>query len=331
MLRRREFLRAAPTVPREGRLLHVHRRAMACRFEVTLPGDERGGVESACAALDEVDRLEVQLSVFHESSEVIFINRRAAAGPVKIDESLFALLRQCADLHCETEGAFDITSGPLTRCWGFFRRQGRIPDEDEIALARESVGSEKMLFDCESRSIEFACAGLEINLGSIGKGYALDRAASVLNGRVRSALLSGGSSSMLAMGHGDYRRSGWLVGIRHPNDLRRRMATVRLCDAALSTSGSEEQFFEHAGRRYGHIIDPRTGAPSDKVSGVTVIARSAAVCDALSTAFFVGGRELAERYCEAHGDVLVLMLESGSCEPVLLGNRDLCEVEILDE
>lgn len=323
-------MRAVPRLPREGRLLHVHRRAMACRFEATLPEGERRGVGSACAALDEVDRLEAQLSVFRESSEVSFINRRAAAEPVKIDESLFALLGQCVELHRETGGAFDITSGPLTRCWGFFRRQGRIPGDGEITLARQSVGSEKMLLDRKSRSIMFACAGLEINLGSIGKGYALDRAASVLKGRVRNALLSGGSSSMLAMGSGDYKREGWLVGIRHPVDCNRRMATVRLYDAALSTSGGEEQFFVHEGRRYGHIIDPRTGAPSDRVSGVTVIARSAAVCDALSTAFFVGGRELAERYCEAHSEVLVLMLESGSCEPVLLGNRALCEVEILD-
>jgi len=304
---------------------------MACRFEVTLPFEDQTGVRLARQALDEVDRLEQQLSIFRESSEVSFINRQASEGPARVEESLFSLLRLCQELCRETAGAFDITSGALSRCWGFLKRQGRIPEPHEIERAKALVGGDKLLLDCESRAIRFARPGVEINLGSIGKGYALDRIAATMRGRVRSALLSAGSSSILAIGGGN---NGWAVGVRHPLNKERRLAVARLRDAALSTSGGEEQFFEYGGNRYGHIIDPRTGMPTDRVASVTVIAPSAAVTDALATAFYVGGPELAAGYCGAHPGVLVLMLESGAEHPVLFGANNPCElgeVEVINE
>src|SRR5262245_59521064 len=326
MLKRRAFLTYSPARPAtpSGYWQHISRAAMACRFEVTLPLDDQAGVSAARQALDEVDRLEEQLTIFRESSEVSFINRRAAEIPAQVEESLFSLLLLCQDLCRETGGAFDITSGPLSRCWGFQRRQGRIPEPDEIEEARALVGGDKLFFDCESRAIRFARPGVEINLGSIGKGYALDRIAAMIRKRVRAALLSAGSSSILAIGGGD---SGWTVGVRHPADKERRLAVARLRDAALSTSGAEEQFFEYGGKRYGHIIDPRTGWPADRVASVTVIAPSAAITDALATAFYVGGPELAATYCATHPDVLVLMLESGAEQPILFGSNNECEVE----
>jgi thiamine biosynthesis lipoprotein len=235
----------------------------------------------------------------------------------------------CLELGRETGGAFDITSGPLSRCWGFLRRQGRIPELDEIEEAKALTGGDKLLFDRESRAIRFARPGVEINLGSVGKGYALDRIAATMRKRVRSTLLSAGSSSMLAIGGagGD----NWTVGVRHPLDKQRRLAVVRLRDAALSTSGGEEQFFEYGGKRYGHIIDPRTGWPADRVVSVTVIGPSAAVTDALATAFYVGGPELAVAYCDAHPGVMVMMLESGAKRPIIFGADNQCEVEIVNE
>lgn len=333
MLKRRAFLTFSPIrpAPSAGYWQHVSRAAMACRFEVTLPLDDQAGVSVTRRALDEVNRLEEQLTIFRESSEVSFINRRAADGAAPVEESLFSLLLLCQELYRETEGAFDITSGRLSRCWGFLQRQGRIPEPDEIEEARALVGSDKLLLDCESRKIRFARPGVEINLGSIGKGYALDRITAMMRNRVRAALLSAGSSSIRAIGGGDRGHKGWMVGIRHPADKSRRLAIARLRDAALSTSGGEEQFFEHEGKRYGHIIDPRTGWPADRVSSVTVIAQSAAVTDALATAFYVGGPELAQAYCDAHPGVLVLMLESGAERPVIFGANNQCEVEIINE
>ena len=297
---------------------------------MTLPLEDQAGVSAARQALDEVDRLEDQLTIFRESSDVSFINREASAGPVRVEQSLFALLLLCRKLCRETGGAFDITSGPLSRCWGFLRRQGRIPEPDEIEEAKSFVGGDKLLLDCKSRAVRFARRGVEINLGSIGKGYALDRIAGIIRKRVRAALLSTGSSSILAIGGGANGHNLWTVGVRHPVNKKRRMAIAQLRDAALSTSGGEEQFFEYDGKRYSHIIDPRTGWPADGTASVTVIGPSAANTDALATAFYVGGPELAASYCDAHPGVLVLMLESGADRPILFGSNNKCEVEIIN-
>lgn len=326
-LSRRGFLNFAAKKPQaEGSWLHVNRTAMACRFEVTLPVSDRHGIAVANDALDLVDALEAQLSVFRESSEISFINREAAARAVVIEHALFDLLLLCRNLCDETEGAFDITAGPLTRCWGFLRRAGRLPAADEIESARSLVGSDNMLLDCETRSIRFLHEGMEINLGSIGKGYALDQVATSLRGRTASALLNAGASSFYAVGAGD-RGEGWSVGIRDPRNKTRRLARLRLHDCALSTSGSEEQFFEHDGKRYGHIIDPRSGWPAQHVTSVSVVAQSAAVSDALATAFYIGGREVAEKYCAANPEVMVIMLETGAESPLTIGSNRGCRIE----
>jgi len=332
MIKRREFLKLSPVrpAPNQGYWLHVSRPAMACRFEVTLPLWDRSSVLIARQALDEVDRLEQQLSIFRESSEVSFINRNAASNKVRVEPSLFALLLLCQELWRETEGAFDITSGPLSRCWGFLKRQGRIPEPDELEAAKSLVGGDHVLLDSKSGAIHFTRPGVEINLGSIGKGYALDCIAALMRNRVRTALLSAGSSSIYAIGSGERASRGWVVGVRHPGHNDRRLAVLTLRDLALSTSGSEEQFFEHNGHRYGHIIDPRSGLPAQRVAGVTVIAQSAAVADALATAFYVGGPELAQAYCLTHRDVMVIMLESGAERPIIFGNNDNCDVEIIE-
>jgi FAD:protein FMN transferase len=328
-LTRRRFLNfiEGNRVQPKGWWLHVNRTAMACRFEVTLPMNDRAGVAVATDALNQIDRLEAQLSVFKESSEVSRINGQAATEAIRVEDSLFDLLNLCKKLQRETDGAFDITAGPLTRCWGFLKREGRVPSAAEIEGARFLVSSDNLLLDDQSRTIRFLRPGMEINLGSIGKGYALDRVAASIRGRIRTALLNAGASSICAIGAGGAGQSGWVVGLRHPRNKDQRMMQLRITDCALSTSGSEEQFFEHEGNRYGHIIDPRSGRPAGSVTSVTVVAGSTAISDALATAFYVGGRELAERFCTSHKDVLAIMLESGAETPVLVGSHGRCQIE----
>ena len=318
---RRNFLNLlARSEPRAASYwLHVNRTAMACRFEVTMRQSEEAGITAATEALDEIDRLEARLTVFRDSSEVSFVNAEAAKASVAVSHDLFELLTLCKQLYEATGGAFDITSGPLTRCWGFLRRQGQVPRQDEIDQAMPSVGSDKLLLDDTTKSVRFAHQGMEINLGSIGKGYALDCAADLMATRVSAVLLNAGSSSMRAVGKGE-NGDGWLVGLRNPRSKLRRLGVLRLRDCALSTSGSEEQFFEHQGQRYSHIIDPRSGWPASGVTSVSVIAPTAAMSDALATAFFVGGRQLVEQYCETHTEVLVIMLESHAPTPVSFGH-----------
>lgn len=323
---RRSFLSllARSEPPRNECWLHVNRTAMACKFEVTLPREEESGVIAATSALDEIDRLESKLTVFRETSEVSYVNAHAAEKPIKISDELFDLFSLCLHLYRETEGAFDITSGPLTRCWGFLRRQGRLPEPTEIETARAVVGSDKLRLDRVAKTIEFLQPGIEINLGSIGKGYALDRAASLMSRNIGNVLLNAGASSMRAVGPGEDGR-GWMVGLRHPRSKFKRLGVLRLRDCALSTSGNEEQFFEYGNRRFSHIIDPRSGWPAEAVTSVSVVAPNGALSDALATAFFVGGREFAQRYCAAHKDVLVVMLESTATTLVVFGSSSGCD------
>ena len=324
-LNRRDFIRVQPraSVPRPAHWMHVSRTAMACRFEVTFGANEPAGVTAAQRALDEIDAVEEQLSVFRASSEISYVNRTAAREPAKVQSSLFELLLLCRQLYEETQGCFDVTAGPLTRCWGFLRREGRVPTVQEIDAAMSVVGTAMLGLDHDEQTVTFAREGIEVNFGSIGKGYALDRALKLIRDQVGGALLNAGSSSLLAF-------NSWVLGIRDPRDKTRRLGVVRLHEGALATSGSEEQYFISNGKRYGHILDPRSGKPADKVLGVTVATRSAAVADALATAFYIGGAELAQSYCESHDEVLAIILEAGARTPVVIGNYSDCEVELSD-
>jgi thiamine biosynthesis lipoprotein len=288
-----------------GHWVRVHRSAMACRFEVMLASDDASDMAAARAALDEADEIESLLTVFRDTSAVADVNRRAAAEQVPVTPALFALLARSAELHAATEGAFDVTSTPLSRCWGFLSREGRLPAEDEIVAAREVVGMAHVRLDAGETAVRFAREGIEVNFGAIGKGYALDCMAALLRARsAKHALLSAGHSSVLAVGG---RGRGWPVDLR-PCRASRRVGRLWLKNAAVGTSGAGEQFVEIDGRRYGHVIDPRSGQPADGVLGASVVARDAASADALSTAFLIGGPELAQRYCAAHEETLAVLV-----------------------
>jgi thiamine biosynthesis lipoprotein len=307
----------------DAALVRCARQAMATTFEVLLPFGLPGAVDMAEAALDEIDRLEEQLTVYRASSEMSRINRDAAERAVPVEERLFELLQHCARISEETEGAFDITAGPLIKAWGFFRRQGRVPSEEERAEVLRRVGMRHVTLDPEARTVRFLQPGVEMNLGSIGKGYALDRTVETLRKRwnLRSGLLHGGHSSVYAIGSEPGGRRGWPVGVRHPWEPKRRLAVVRLRDQGLATSAATFQHLEYNNRKLGHILDPRTAWPAEGVASATVLAPTAAEADALATAFFILGVDKAREYCAAHPDVGALLLPAGeAARPVLLGN-----------
>src|ERR1044071_6443417 len=245
---RRNFLNLlARSEPRAASYwLHVNRTAMACRFEVTMRQSEEMGIAVATEALDEIDRIESRLTVFRETSEVSVVNSEAAKRSIEVSQDLFDLLMLCQSLYEKTDRAFDVTSGPLTRCWGFLRRQGRLPSPAEIDQAMSVVGSDKLLLDEPKRTVRFAREGMEINLGSIGKGHALDSAADLISTRVGTALLNAGSSSMRAIGNGED-GTGWLVGLRNPRSKLRRLGGLRIRDFAFLTHGRGEGMFEKSG------------------------------------------------------------------------------------
>jgi FAD:protein FMN transferase len=306
----------APASPADY-FLRLSRPAMACTFELLLRPLERDRLPAAQHALERVDAIESQLTVFRETSEVSRLNRDAAARPVRVSGALHGLLRLARDIGHETAGAYDVTCGALVRCWGFLRRSGRIPDGVTLDRARNVSGWSRVLFDDAAETIAFATPGLEINLGSIGKGYALDHIAAALRADgVHDFLLHAGHSSVLAAGESGTAK-GWTVAIADGRRLGARLGTIALCDQSLSTSGIGQQGFTIDGRRYGHIIDPRSGEPSDACVQSSVVAPSAAVSEALSTAFFVMQEQEVRAYCAAHPAVGRVTLRPGVEAPIV--------------
>jgi thiamine biosynthesis lipoprotein len=305
--------------------IRLSRRAMACSFELTIASEDGCDLPAARAALDHVDRIEDQLTIFRDTSAIAEINRRAAAEPVAIDHALFDLLCECVDIYRATAGTFDITTTPLSRIWGFLQREGRLPSREAIDAARMSVGLDAIQLDQNSLTVRFTREGVELNLGAIGKGFALDRAGAEMRARgVTHALLSAGRSSLLALGR---RGEGWWIDVISPST-DRRLADVWLGDAALGTSGAGEQFVDVDGVRYGHVIDPRSGWPASGVLSSTVVADHAATADALSTAFFIGGISLAREYCASHPRILALITPDGQRAPTVIGHHPGARVEI---
>lgn len=299
--------------------LVVGRDAMACRFEVVFnAGEVENATELAVDALDLVEQIESRITVYRDSSEVARLNATAAEGWQPVSPDLFALLLHARDLWARTGGAFDCASGALTRAWGFLERRGRTPADDALRAARERSGLGLVEFDDEGRRVRFLRPGVELNLGAIGKGWAIDRALGELRAAgVESVLVHGGQSSVRARGvQGPALpgRRGWQVGLRHPLRPAQRLATITLDDRALGTSGSGTQFFVERGHKLGHILDPRTGRPATAgVISATVIAPEAADADALATALYVLGPEGLACVAPAGGEVgAILAVPGGS-------------------
>lgn len=286
---------------------------MACDFEILF--NLRQYPNSTAVAADAfqlIADLEDQLTVYRPESEISRVNREAATGWLRVESGLFRLLETAKDLFEQTLGAFDITSASLTRLWQFDRRDGVVPGAEAIAQTLLSVGSQFMELDQESQRVRFANPALQINLGGIGKGYALDRVGEMIRQKgILNFAIHGGQSSVLAIGSGsaDGEQTGaWWIGLSHPIIPDFRLGEVCLTNQALGTSGTGRQGFFHRGVRYGHIIDPRTGWPASHFSSTTVITESAAMSDALATAFFVMTLDDVAAYCATHPNVKVILV-----------------------
>lgn len=288
-------------------LIKATRSAMGSYFEVRLPFGLPAAADLATRALDRIDELEDQLTVYRDTSEVAKLNASAGTEPRPVEPGLFRLLQRAVDLCHQTGGAYDVTSGALSLAWGFTRGPRRVPDPQTLAHAREVTGSHHLRLDPDAQTLAIDREGVLINLGSIGKGYAIDEAVRLISNYwiPTSALVHGGRSSLYALGSppGDF-GGRWDVAVYNPQDPERPLGTMHLRDRGMGTSGASFQQFEDGGRAYGHIIDPRTGEPPE--SGplcVCVVAPSAAEADALSTAFYLIGVEQASKIVRKRSDL----------------------------
>ncbi len=282
------------------------RQAMATRFELVLHGGDESALRAAGEeALDEITRLEDELSYFRATSQIYRLNQEAAHQPVRVSPWLFRLLQHARQLTEETGGTFDITVAPLMRCWGFYTREGRVPEPEALAAARACVGMNLVELNAADSTVRFTLAGVQLDLGSIGKGYAVERAGELLReAGVTSALLHGGTSTVLAIGTPPD-ADGWKIGIEHPAsevgliphsqfaipNASGPLATITLRDQSLSVSAVWGKAFTAADRSYGHIIDPRTGQPTEGALLAAIVLPSATESDALSTMLLTLGLE----------------------------------------
>jgi len=306
------------TASDEPRRLHFTRFAMAAPFEIVLDVD-RSEMELrviADNAFDLLEHLEGQLSAYVPTSDVCWINETAAERPARLEPGLYELLKTCRQIHDETDGAFDVTVGPLIKVWGFFRRQGRMPDPAELDAARAQVGMEFVHFNDEDHSVRFVKPGMEINLGAVGKGYVVDRVVEALRRwGVRCALVHSAQSSIAVIGKPPV-GEGWRLGVTDPRQPDKALGSLTLTDSTMSVSGNWEQFFKLEGKTYSHIIGPKTGCPAQGILSATVIGPSATVTDALATAFFVMGVEKTRQFCEKRREIGTVLLAGDSPDPM---------------
>ena len=270
---------------------------MGSTYSVVLYDEDRNKMETAADhALEEARRLDTLLSNYKPGSEWSKVNREASAHPVRISNELFNLLAACVEYSRESEGAFDISVGPLMKVWGFYKGTGHLPKPDEIDAARRPIGYRHIILNGAAHTVYFDLPGFNIDPGGIGKGYAVDRMVDILRSAgIRNALVSAAGSSIYCLGQPPG-EAGWRIDIQDPRNERRHATEAVLKNESISTSGSSEKFFVADGKTWSHIMDPRTGYPAQGVLSVSVIAPRTLDTEAWTKPYFVNGR----KWTEAH-------------------------------
>jgi len=286
---------------------------MGTIYTVVAYGHDKASLSEAVAQVfEEIDQLDGQMSNYKPESELSTINRDAAQREVTVSPELFNLIQYSMHASEASGGDFDITVGPLMKLWGFFRGQGRLPTQAEIAQVQKRIGYQHVHLNAERRTIHFDASGMELDLGGIAKGYAVDRAADILRADgVTAALISSGSSSIYALGSppGEH---GWKITVRDPYHEDKPANVFRLQNFALSTSGNYEKFFVINGRIYCHIMDPHTGWPVQNMLSTVAAVPTGVETEALTKTFFVGGVEKSRQFLATHPNAIGICYQPGT-------------------
>lgn len=287
-------------------------RAMGTYVNVTLvTPDSAGSLADARAAHAAVRLVDSLMSNWTTTSEVARVNRVADSVATPVEPHVATVLARSLDLWRESDGAFDITVEPLVRAWGFLGGPRRVPSEAEVQEAFAKVGAGDVEWDRQAGTVRFRRKGMRIDLGGIAKGYAVDLAMRALRARgVRDALVDA-SGNMMSVGHPP-RAPRWRIGLRDPHDKLGYFARVGLAGDAISTSANYEQFIAQDGKKYGHILDPRTGRPAEGLLAVTVVAADATTTDAWDTPLYVLGLDAAKKKAIEHTDLAAILVAPGT-------------------
>lgn len=290
-------------------LQRVEDGIMGTRMVVELWADDRDqGNAAVDAVLAEMRRIDASMSTYKPASEVSQVNAQAAQRAIKVSPELFDLLTTALEFSRITEGAFDITYASVGYLYDY--REHVRPSDAQIAKALPGINYKHVLLDANAHTVKFSQPGVRIDLGGIGKGHAVDRGIALLQARgFKHALVTAGGDSRIV---GDRFGKPWVVGIRHPDRKEEVIAKIPLEDAALSTSGDYERYFDEGGVRYHHILDPHTGKSARKVRSATIIGPTATRTDGLSkTAFVLGAERAIELYNGMEGIDAVLVTPEG--------------------
>lgn len=267
-------------------------KLMGSRFDITVVSkDSFQASRDINTAVEEIQRIERLISSWDPNSQTSEINANAGVKPVKVDPELFHLIERSIGISALTDGAFDISYASMDRIWKFDGSMDKMPSEKEIAASIDKVGYQNIVLDKKAGTVFLKLKGMKIGFGAIGKGYAADKA--------KDLLISKGVVSGIINASGDMNTWGkqpngkeWKVAITNPLNKNKAFALLPLNNGAVVTSGNYEKYVEFDGKRYTHIIDPRTGYPSSGIISVTVFAPKAELADALATSVFVMGKDI---------------------------------------
>jgi thiamine biosynthesis lipoprotein len=266
-------------------------KLMGSRYEISVVAAKpEEGDRYIDLAVAEISRIEKLISCWDPDSQTSMINRNAGIAPVKVDQELFQLIERALQISKITDGAFDISYAAMDRIWTFDGSLQQMPDEETIRQSVAKVGYENVVLDQAEQTIFLQLPGMKIGFGAIGKGYSADRA--------KATLMEAGVTGGMINASGDLNCWGekpdgtpWMVGITNPLNKNRVFAWFPIRNSAVVTSGDYEKFVVLNGKRYAHIIDPRTGYPSSGLASVSIFAPNAELADALATSVFVMGAE----------------------------------------
>ncbi len=264
---------------------------MGSRFDITVVAEnEKQGESFIDMAVEEISRIEKMISSWDTLSQTSAVVRNAGIQPVKVDRELFDLITRAIKISELTSGAFDISYASMDRIWKYDGSMKELPSDEQVAQSVRKVGYKNILLDPENQTVFLKLTGMKIGFGAIGKGYAADKAKQLLIAKGVEAGIINASGDLTTWGH-QPDGSPWMVGITNPLNKDKVFSWFPLDNNSVVTSGNYEKFVELNGKRYSHIIDPRTGWPVSGLTSVTIFAPKAELADALATSVFVMGRE----------------------------------------
>jgi len=299
---------------------HKAERVMGCMVEIkAFSADVAECQEAVDDAFEQMRLVDKLMSTYKPESEISQLNQLAGLEPLKVSPQVMEIIRESKRYSELTDGAFDVTVGPLVELWGFKHKNWQFPADSEIQRILPLVNYKNILLDEETQTVKLKLAGMKIGFGAIGKGYAVDKAIGVLKGHGIKRALVNASGSIFALGTKSD-KTKWTVGIRHPRGNRQNIfATLQIENQGMATSGDYENFFVKDGKRYSHLLNPRTGKPVDNgMLSVTIVSQTATEADALSTSIFVLGVDRGLRLIE----------ELDGVEGVLIRAKDADSTEL---